>query len=157
MSMPLLNCPRISARHSIKHTNLEDARSTIIPALGRMNVLYQAVVFDEWVLVRTGTEQGMILAYQGPRADSYKAKFLADINPLRTEIGQTQLQVGDFAFTHAADGTHFDACLRMGPTGYLFCNNTTKNMTEIRRSPLWLSAQRPFAELSAKFQADPLE
>jgi hypothetical protein len=29
-------------------------------------------------------------------------------------------------------------------------------MTDIRRSPLWLNAQKPFVDLAAKFQADPL-
>ena len=44
----------------------------------------------------------------------------------------------------------------LGPAAYLFCNHTTKSMTDIRRDPRWLAAQEPFVELSAKFRSDPL-
>jgi hypothetical protein len=136
--------------------NLEDARSVVIIALGRMNSLYQQPVFDEWVLAKLTSEQGAILYYQGPRVDSFKSKFIADSVPLRAELGKSQLHPGDFFFAPEACGTHFDACIRLGPVSYLFCNNTTRSMTDIRRSPLWLNAQKPFVDLAAKFQADPL-
>ena len=67
------------------------------------------------------------------------------------------MAVGDFEFVHDGHGTHFDACIRLGRAGYLFCNHTTKSMTDIRQDRLWLAAQKPFVELSAKFRADPLE
>ncbi|MBP6506150.1 MAG: hypothetical protein KA257_01185 [Opitutaceae bacterium] len=137
--------------------NLEAARSAIILSLGRMNALYQAPVFDEWVLAKMASEQGVILAYSGPRAETYKRKFLEDVTPLRTVLGQTQLTVGDFVFAAQAGGTHFDACIRLGTASYLFCNNTTKAMTDIRQNPRWIEAQKPFAALSAQFQADPLQ
>jgi len=137
--------------------NLEDARTAVIAAIGRMNSLYQATVFDEWVLVKLGAGQGAILAYHGPRAESYKRNFLRDIVPLRTELGEEHLGVGNFAFVNTAHGTHFDACIRLGDNAYLFCNHTTKAMSEIRESPRWLAAQKPFVELSALFGVDPLE
>lgn len=136
--------------------HLEDTRSMIVRAIERMAGLYGATVFDEWVLVRLSNERGAILSYSGPRADSYKQEFLKDIAPLRVELGQKRLGVGDFAFAPAAAGTHFDACMRIGESSYLFCNNTAKAMTEIRQNPRWLEAQKPFAALSAQFQADPL-
>lgn len=136
--------------------NLEAARTAVIQALGRMNALYQQPVFDEWVLAKLSREQGAVLYYQGPRAEHYKTRFAADSGPLGAELGQSQLHVGDFVFAPAAHGTHFDACIRLGPTGYLFCNHTTRSMAEIRQSPRWLEAQKPFVELAAKFQADPL-
>jgi|UniRef100_UPI00404B2C85 hypothetical protein len=137
--------------------HLEDARTTIISSVGRMNALFQATVFDEWVLVRLSSEQGAILAYQGPRADSYKAEFLKDLAPLRTELGQERLEIGGFAFVGQARGTHFDACIRLGKSSYLFCNHTQKTMDEIRQSPRWITAQKPFVELSNLFVTDPLE
>ncbi|MBL9213876.1 MAG: hypothetical protein JNG83_00220 [Opitutaceae bacterium] len=137
--------------------NLADARTAVIAALGRMKSLYAQPVFDEWVLVKVASEQGAVLAYDGPRADSYQARFKADIAPLRAEIEARQLAIGDFEFVNTAHGTHFDACLRLGKAAYLFCNNTTKSMIEIRQSPLWLAAQKPFVELSGKFRSDPLE
>lgn len=136
--------------------NLADARTAIILTLGRMNALYNETVFDEWVLVKLAHEQGVVLAYEGPRAASYQARFKTDVEPLRAEMEQRALAVGDFEFIADADGTYFDACIRLGPGGYLFCNHTTKSMADIRRNPLWLAAQKPFLDLSGKFRADPL-
>lgn len=68
-----------------------------------------------------------------------------------------QLAIGDFEFAPDATGTHFDACLRLGSASYLICNHTTKSMAQIRLSPKWLAAQKPFVELSGRFPADPLE
>ena len=136
--------------------NLTDARTAIILALGRMKALYNQPVFDEWVLVKLATESGAVLAYDGPRADTYQARFKSDIAPLQAEMEARQMAVGDFEFVPGAHGTHFDACLRLGPAAYLFCNHTTKCMVDIRQDRLWLEAQKPFLELSAKFRADPL-
>ena len=135
---------------------LVDARLAITSALGRMNALYQKTVFDEWILFKLSSEQNVILGYEGPRPDSYQKKFKEDIIPLSAELNQRKMAVGDFAFAQDAVGTGFDACIRLGPASYLFCNNTMQSMQEIRKSPLWLSAQKPFADLSGKFQADPL-
>ncbi|MCF7688117.1 MAG: hypothetical protein K9N01_07425, partial [Cephaloticoccus sp.] len=96
--------------------NLEDARSAVIVAMGRMNTLYQSPVFNEWVLVKLGSDQGLILAYQGPRAESSKRGFLRDVAPLRMELGQERLEIGNFVFVSSAHGTHFDACIRLGAT-----------------------------------------
>jgi len=137
--------------------NLDTARTAIISALGRMTALYQQPVFDEWILVKLATEQGAILAYSGPRAETYQRKFKEDILPLRAELEQQKLGVGDFAFVHDATGTRFDACVRLGPAAYLFCNHTEKTMEDIRANPLWREAQAPFAKLSQLFGADPLE
>ena len=135
---------------------LVDARFAITSALGRMNALYQKTVFDEWILFKLSSDQNVILGYEGPRPDSYQQKFKEDIIPLSSELNQRKMAVGDFAFAQAAVGTGFDACIRLGPASYLFCNNTTQSMQDIRKNPLWLSAQKPFADLSGKFQADPL-
>lgn len=139
--------------------NLADARTAVIQALGRMNALYRQPLFNEWVLVKLAREQGAgaILAYDGPRADSYQTRFKSDISPLQAEIEARKLAVGDFEFARAAHGTYFDACIRLGAGAYLFCNHTTKSMIEIRKDPLWLEAQRPFVELASRFRADPLE
>lgn len=137
--------------------NLPDAHVAILQTFVRMKTLYQQPVFNEWVLVKLAREAGAILAYDGPRADLYQAKFKNDIAPLQAQLDSRQMAVGDFEFVPEAHGTHFDACIRLGPAAYLFCNNTTKSMKEIRRDPRWLAAQEPFAELGAKFRDDPLE
>jgi hypothetical protein len=137
--------------------NLDAARTAVIAALGRMNAAYRQPVFDEWVLVSFKPQRGAILAYSGPRAESYKKTFTADVQPLRTELDQRKLAVGDFAFVPSATGTQHDACLRLGEGSWLFCNHTQKSMQDIRQNPLWREAQVPFVELSEQFRSDPLE
>lgn len=136
--------------------NLEDARSTIIAALARMDTLYKTAVFDEWVMVSFRPSGGAVLAYQGPRAESYKSRFTADLQPLREEVADQKLAVGDFVFVHTGAGTRFDACVRIGESSYLFCNHTGKDMEAIRANPRWLEAQKGFAGLSERFRTDPL-
>jgi len=137
--------------------NLEAAKSLIAESLGRMTVRYGAPVFDEWVVVSLQDGHTGILAYNGPRAESFHRRFAADVVPLRNEMTGKQLAIGDFEFAPDATGTHFDACLRTGPASYLICNHTAKSMTQIRQSPNWLAAQKPFVELSEKIRADALE
>jgi len=137
--------------------NLPDARTAIAAALSRMNAAYAETVFDEWVLVSIKAERGTILAYHGPRAESFKQSFTADIQPLRAEIANQNLAVGDFAFAPDATGTRHDACLRTGESSFLFCNHTSKSIADIRAKPLWRAAQKPFVQLSDLFRANPVE
>ena len=137
--------------------NLDEARTAIILALGRMNALYHQPVFNEWVLVKLASEQGAILAYHGPRAETYQGRFKGDIVPLRAELEERHMAVGDFAFVPDAASTRFDACIRLGSASYLFCNNIGKSMADIRQDPLWLEAQKPFVQLSELFRKEPLE
>ncbi len=136
---------------------LDAAKALIADALGRMNALYGATVFDEWVAVSLRKGRGEILAYSGPRAESYQRCFAEDIGPLRDEMTGRPLAVGDFEFARDAAGTRHDACLRLGAASYLICNHTVKSMAQIRKSPGWIEAQRPFVAMSERFRADPLE
>lgn len=136
--------------------NLPDAHVAVLQTLNRMKALYGQPVFNEWVLVKLARDAGAVLAYDGPRADLYQAKFKKDIGPLQAEMEARKMAVGDFEFVANAHGTHYDACIRLGPGAYLFCNHTTKSMADIRRDPKWLAAQEPFVEFSTKFRADPL-
>ena len=135
---------------------LEAARHAIVTALARMDAAYKEPVFDEWVMASLKPDRGVILAYHGPRAESYKKDFGTDIRPLRGELAEQKLTVGDFAFVATATGSKHDAVMRIGDLGFLFCNHTTKSMAEIRQSPLWREAQKHFVELSEKFRADPM-
>lgn len=136
---------------------LDEARTAIIATLGRMNAIYTATLFDEWVLVSLKPEGGSILAYHGPRAESFKKSFNSDIQPLRAEMSDQKLAVGDFIFAAKAASTQHDACVRIGGSSYLFCNNTTKTMGDIRQSPLWRDAQAPFVKLCELFRDNPVE
>lgn len=136
---------------------LDNAKSLVTAALGRMHTLYNQIVFDEWVIISLQREGGGLLAYHGPRAESYRRQFAADSGPLSTEMTGREFEVGDFEFAPEAKGTRFDVCLCVGKTSYLIANHTGKSMAEIRRDPRWLQAQKAFVELSDKFRADPLE
>jgi hypothetical protein len=136
---------------------LPDARTAITATLGRMNAAYAATVFDEWVLVSIKNERSAILAYTGPRAEKFKQSFSSDIQPLRAELANQKLAVGDFAFAPDGIGTKHDACLRTGESSFLFCNHTAKSIADIRTNPRWLEAQKPFVQLSELFRANPVE
>ncbi len=137
--------------------NLDSARSLITAALARMNALYSQTVFDEWVVVSLQPDRGGILAYHGPRAESFQKQFADDVAPLYGEMAGKRLEVGDFEFAPAATGTRFDACLRVGAASYLIANHTGKSMSQIRGDPRWLQAQKAFLDLSNRVRADPLE
>jgi len=137
--------------------NLVDARTAVAAALARMNATYGETVFNEWVLVSLRADRNAILAYEGPRPEKYKQHFTLDLASMLKELAGQKLGVGDFAFAADAAGTHYDACVRLGETSYLFCNHTTRTMTQIRQSPHWLNAQKHWAEVCQKFAADPLE
>jgi hypothetical protein len=148
--------PNVDQKDRPTAMNLPDAQVAVIQALASMKALYEQPVFNEWILVKLARESGAILAYDGPRSDLYQARFRKEIALLQAELQSRHLAVGDFAFVQDADGTHYDACIRLGPAAYLFCNHTTKAMKDIRGNPRWLAAQVPFVELSAKFREDPL-
>lgn len=136
--------------------NLEDARTAVIAAVARMDALYKSPVFNEWVLVSFRPDGGAILAYHGPRAETYKKQFTMDLIPLTAEMNDRKFAVGDFVFVQSATGTRHDVCVRIGDGSYLFCNHTEKSMDTIRENPLWLAAQKAFLTLTERFRSDPL-
>ena len=136
--------------------DLETARQHIQSAIVHMRALYLKPVFDEWMILDAGAKSGGVLAYTGPRAESFRAQLPADVVPLRTMVEGRQLAVGDFEFAQEASGPRYDALMKIGATSYLVLNNTAKTMTELRADPQWLKAQVAFVELSEKFRAEPL-
>jgi len=136
--------------------DLETARQHIQSALVRMRTLYLKPVFDEWMILDPKAKHGGILAYSGPRAESFRPQLLADVAPLRAMVEGQQLTIGDFEFAQDAAGPRHDALMKIGESSYLVCNHTIKTMTELRADPQWLKAQPAFFELSEKFRADPL-
>lgn len=136
--------------------NLADARTLVASTFARMEAAYGEAVFNEWVLVSMRAGGGAILAYGGPRADKYKLHFTRDLTSMTAELADQKLGVGDFAFANDASGTHYDGCLRLGESSYLFANHLTRTMTDVRANPLWLNAQKAWVEMSQRFAADPL-
>ena len=133
-----------------------DVVSRISATMARMASTYGRTVFDEWVIVRFGAGTATIEHYEGPRLADCLASFNKEVAPLRREASDRAHEPGDFDFARAAAGTNFDALLKLGPDSFLFCNNTTSTMEQIRANPAWLKAQVPFANLSEHFRNVPL-
>jgi hypothetical protein len=140
----------------LRSMDLAAARLQIRSSLARMDALYGRPLFDEWAILSMAAQQG-ILAYEGPRAEKFRADFPDDVAPLRALISGRPLVPGDFEFAADAGGTRYDACVKIGSTSFLVCNHTARGMQEIRRDPKWLNAQGAFLELCEKFHANPLE
>lgn len=135
--------------------DLAAARHHITTALTRMNTVYGQTVFDEWAVLGLGGKGG-VLAYVGPRPDSFRRTLPDDAAPLRAEAAGQPNSVGDLVFAIETSGTRYDAFLRVGEAIYLVCNHTVKSMADIRANPGWLKAQAVLFELGEKFRADPL-
>ena len=133
-----------------------DAYPHISSAMARMSALYGRTVFDEWIVVRFGASTATVEHYEGPRLADCLASFAKDVAPLRSEASDRAHEPGDFDFARAAAGTNFDALLKLGTHAFLFCNNTTSTMEQIRANPAWLKAQVPFANLSEHFRNTPV-
>ncbi len=122
-----------------------------------MRVAYTQPVFDEWVVVALGAAPSAgIRAYSGPRAETFRATFVDEVEPLRVALTGRELDVGDFEFALDGAGSRYDAVLKIGGNIYLICNHTGKSLEEIRANPRWRKAQAPFFQLSEKFREDPV-
>ncbi|MEO7411936.1 MAG: hypothetical protein ABIZ81_01145 [Opitutaceae bacterium] len=137
--------------------DLENARQSIESALLRMRALYLKPVFDEWMILDPAAKHGGVLAYVGPRVESFRPNLSTDVAPLRAMMEGRELNPGDFEFAQDAAGPRHDAIVKIGPKSFLVCNNTAKTMAELRADPQWLKAQAAFFELTEKFRADPLQ
>ena len=135
--------------------DLAAARQQIENSFSKMDALFQRQLFNEWAILSLTAQQG-ILAYAGPRSESFRKEFPEDVKPLRAMVAGRTFSPGEFEFALDAGGTQYDACLKVGDTSYLVCNNTSLEMAEIRRDPRWLNAQGAFFELCEKFRAEPL-
>ena len=133
-----------------------DVVSRISATMARMSSTYGRTVFDEWVIVRFGASTAIVEHYEGPRLADCLASFNKEVAPLRSEASDRAHEPGDFDFARAAAGTNFDALLKLGPDSFLFCNNTTSTMEQIRSDAAWLKAQVPFANLSEHFRNTPV-
>lgn len=133
-----------------------DASALIEKTLAKMNSLYGETLFDEWAVVRLGTQPATVLAYHGGREEDFKTALPRDAAPLLQEAADRKFGPGDFEFARFASGSRHDAGMMLGRDTYLLCNNTARSMLQLRESPLWISAQVPFVQMSEKFRSDPL-
>ena len=122
----------------------------------RMQTQSGEIIFDEWAVISLTSNGAKLITYIGPRIEQFRLGFKADSRPLQAEMDGRQLSVGDFVFVADAVGTAYDACVRVGPATYLWCNHTSATLEEIRKSGAWLPAQETFAAMCERFRSDPV-
>ncbi|MEO5957664.1 MAG: hypothetical protein ABIZ49_10435 [Opitutaceae bacterium] len=137
--------------------DLATARRLIQTCVERMRTAYVRPVFDEWAILSLPGKSPGVVAYSGPRAETFLRNLPDDAEPLRARAAGKEFAEGDIEFTPDGTGTRYDAFMKIGPTSYLVLNHSTKTMTEIRADAKWLLAQPALFELTEKFRADPLE
>jgi hypothetical protein len=136
--------------------NLETALPLVKACRDRMDALYMKPVFDEWIILSLVQGKAEILDYQGPRAEKFRSELHRDSAALMAEMQGKYYGVGDFEFVDNAPSSRHDACIRIGQSSYLLCNNTYGTLAMLRQDPRWREAQKPFVNLTEKFRADPL-
>jgi hypothetical protein len=136
---------------------LEQIMALVKGCAKQMDARYGQTVFDEWAIVSLAENRARVLFYSGPRNDAFLRNFVKDLGALRAELLLGNYGAGDFEFARHGTGTGFESFMVVGRGLYLICNNTSESMDSIAKNPRWLGAQVPFAELSDKVRANPLE
>jgi hypothetical protein len=138
---------------------------TMIPSLAfekirtacvRMDAFYGRTVFDEWAVLSIEAAKISVLAYEGPRAETFARDLHKDLVQLRNDTEGERRDAGAFGFTRGANGQAIDAYIVLGPSVYLICNNTDESVSELALDPHWRKAQVPFAELAELFRHHPV-
>ena len=135
--------------------DLAAARPLIQSAFERLRSPGRPPVFDEWAILAMTPAQGGILAYHGPRAETFRRQVPDDAAPLRAVAAGKPLTEGDLEFVEDAADTRYDAFMKIGPRAFLILNHTVRTMAEIRADPGWLTAQGVLFELGERFRQDP--
>jgi hypothetical protein len=136
---------------------LNEAVNQVKACAKQMDARYGQTVFDEWAVISLAENKARVLAYIGPRNDDFLKNFAKDLGALRAELLAESYGAGDFEFARHGVGTGFESFMVLGRALYLICNNTRESMDAIAKDPRWIAAQVPFAELSERIRANPLE
>lgn len=136
--------------------NLETATAQIETNLKNLETSIGEPVFDEWAIVEKSSEGWKLLEYGGSRHEEFVAEFSQDMAALKETLDPSNIQIGDFAFSHEGFGSGFDAHICAGSDKLVIFNNTDKSTDEITSNPKWTSAQVHFNNLLEAFIADPL-
>lgn len=136
--------------------NLENAAAKIESNLKNLETAIGEPVFDEWAVVEKSSDGWKLLEYGGSRREEFVADFAQDMAALKETLDPSNIQIGDFAFSHEGFGSGFDAHICAGCDKLVIFNNTDKSTDEITSNPKWTSAQVHFNNLLEAFIADPL-
>ncbi len=135
--------------------DLAAARPLIQSAFDRLRGPGRPPVFDDWAILALTPAQGGILAYHGPRAETFRRQLPDHDAPPRTVAARKPHAEDDLDLVEVAAVTRYDAFMKIGPRAFLILNHTVRTMAEIRTDPGWLSAQGVLFELGERFRQDP--
>ncbi len=143
----------------LKSMTLTEATQLILNTSTAMDKLYQQPLFDELAIVAKVEGKVYLVWYHGPREKLFPKVFARDTAALAAQARSSSAwayNVGDFEFTTEGKGPQAEAGMVLGEGIILICTNTVHCMAEIAKDRLWIAAQRPFVEMSERFQVDPL-
>lgn len=151
----------VSAGHAVppvsrKHMTPSLAFDKIRTAFVRMDAFYGRTVFDEWAVLGVDGARISVLAYEGPRAQTFAEQLRGDLVQLQRDNERERRDAGAFGFSRGAEGTAIDAYIVLGPNMYLVCNNTKESIADLALDPHWRQAQVPFADLAEVFRHHPV-
>ncbi len=144
-------CADVS-HHMTPPLALEKIRTAFV----RMDTFYGRTVFDEWAVLSIEGPRIAVLAYEGPRRDTFAEQVRRDLVTLQNETQNERRDPGAFAFSREAEGPAVDAYIVLGTSLYLVCNNTQESIAQLALDPQWRKAQVPFADLAELFRHHPL-
>lgn len=126
--------------------------------LNKMDGVSGQKIFDEFSVVRIIQGKLRIESYFGPRQmESFRETFMSDISPIRQRLLESdEEEVGSFYFDNEAEGSLFDAFMKIGPDSYVIFNNILFSMTQLKSERGWIKAQVHFADLANLFMRSPL-
>ncbi|QBG47521.1 hypothetical protein EGM51_09005 [Verrucomicrobia bacterium S94] len=136
--------------------NIDTATARIEADLKNLERAIGEPVFDEWAIIEKTSEGWKLVEYRGDRHEEFVAGFVRDMAALKETLDPSNIQIGDFAFSHEGYGSGFDAHICAGKNKLVIFNNTKKNTDEITANPKWTSAQVHFNNLLEAFIADPI-
>ena len=136
--------------------DLTAASAHIQNALDQLRETMGEPVFDEWIVVQKDEASWQLVEYHGPREGEFRGTFKEDIASLRNVLDLSDMQAGNFAFSHEGHGPAFDAFMTAGKSVVILFNHTGKSTGDITADPKWKTAQVHFNDLLETFLADPV-
>lgn len=140
--------------------NLPKGVQEIRKYLARMDKQYGGKIFEEFSIISLNAEQQTNIHHfegGGRTLEEMSHGFDNDIDPLWKELKKAQKEsIGSYHFDQDAEGTLYDAFMKVGRGIYVIFNNAKYSMTQIKAKGSWLKAQIHFVELSEIFFKDPI-
>lgn len=139
--------------------DIKNAVALIRLQLGKMNVKYEGVIFEEFSVIEFRSPKPIRLHhFDGVRSvEEMRDEFKRDVSSLEKELLNAQKkEIGFFHFAQDAEGSFYDAFMKAGENMYIIFNNAQHSMNEIKKKGNWIKAQENFVIMSDMFATNPL-